>query len=762
MRGSRGQTRTGWKACAAILLPLVLTAATPQFWFCPLDPLVRPEVGYGGSPQYMSLFTPAAPWTTAASHTNVFKIYPQWIGAATDADLQTQFADLNRRGIALALEYGALTASSQCGIGVEGFAGEDPQNLLNATIRIQQNGGTLRYVAMDEPIYFSTLYTGTNACRWTVDQMAANAAVTIGALLSRFPNVVIGDIEPVPGPPGVDWLSQYQAGIEALRRALGFPLAFFDADVAWDTSGYLDDLASVHKMLVSEGVPFGVIYNGNPYDTSDAQWIQSATQHMLAAESNLGSPDLVIFQSWHPYPRKLLPETDSDSFTWLIDSYFRRRTALTSSVSGQSLRGTLVSTDTGQPIANAAIDVTLSPTAGSGVPALYALSGTVPAGTQSIVFGARVNLECNCSGTAEFLVSGFTLDAGASGFVAADFANQLNGWGVSTPGSPAAAATIEGAGLHVAAQPGQSVLLNSSPIPFTSTVPYTFRVAAQVAPQSSGGGYFTVVFLSASTEISRVEIPFAAARVSIGSAATDTAGRFAVALPATGPDPFQVQLSYAGSSDNWPAQSTAAWTSAQTVSVAAIANAASYTSSAVSPGEIVVLFGTGIGPATLTQGTIADGRLTSSIGQTTVAFDGIPAPLIYASATQISAIVPYGIDSGQTVVTVTAANGASLPFGMAVAPSAPGLFTAGSSGSGPLAALNADGTVNTADNPARAGDPVVLFGTGEGQTSPAGVDGLIMLAPATPLSQPAISVGGQTASIDYFGSAPRKSPAYFN
>jgi hypothetical protein len=290
-------------ATVAILLPVILRAAAPQIWFCPLDPLFRPEVNYGGSPQYMSLFNPSAAWTQAASRVDVFKIYPQWIGSATDADLQVQFADLNRRGIAIALEYGVLTAPSECGRGVEGFAGQS-QALLNAALRIQRNGGTLRYVGMDEPIYFSTLYSGANACQWTVDQMAANAAMSIRAILAQFPDVLIGDIEPFPVSAS-NWLPQYQAGIEALRNALGFPLAFFDADVEWDAPSYLTDLDSVRKMLASEGVPFGIIYNGNANDTSDAQWIQSATQHLLAVELNLGSPDLVIFQSWHAYPQEL-------------------------------------------------------------------------------------------------------------------------------------------------------------------------------------------------------------------------------------------------------------------------------------------------------------------------------------------------------------------------------------------------------------------------------------------------------------------------
>ena len=705
----------------------------------------------------MSLFTPGAPWTQAASHVNVFKVYSTWVGPASDADLQVQFADLNRRGIMLAMEAGAMTASSQCGTGVEGQGGQD---LLNLALRIKQNGGTLRYVAMDEPIYYWTIYTGTNACQWTIDQMAANAAANIRALLAQFPNVIVGDIEPFP-VAAPNWLSQYRAGIQAFRKALGFPLAFFDADVDWNTPSYLADLASVRQMVASEGVPFGIIYDGNGTDTSDAQWIQSATQHMLSVELNQGSPDLVIFQSWHPYPKKLVPETDSDSFTSLIDTYFRHRTFLSSSINGSTLQGALTAVDAGRPIGNAPIDVTISPTTGNGVPALYTLAGTAPAGTQTIVFGARVNLECNCSGTADFLVSNFTMDAGAAGIITRDFSNQLAGWGVSATGSPAATAKIEGSSLHVIAQPGQPVLLNSPPIAFTSAVPYTFRVSAQVSPKSSGSGYFTLIFLGASAEISRVRIPLAAASLPVGSATTDTLGRYAVPLPASGLDAFQVQSAYAGDSDNWPAQNTAPWSSQQSVSIGAIASAASYAASAVSPGEMVVLFGSGFGPTTLTYGEYANGRLTSSIGQNTVRFDGIAAPLIYASGTQIGAIVPYGINPSQTAVTVTSANGTSLPFSMPVATSVPGLFTADSSGSGLVAALNANGTLNTANNPAKAGDPVVLFGTGEGQTSPAGIDGLIMNTPATASLAAAVTVGGQTATIDYFGSAPGEVAGVF-
>ena len=72
-------------------------------------------------------------------------------------------------------------------------------------------------------------------------------------------------------------------------------------------------------------------------------------------------------------------------------------------------------------------------------------------------------------------------------------------------------------------------------------------------------------------------------------------------------------------------------------------NAASFIKGAVSPGEIVTLFGTAMGPATAAYATIdpSTGKLATTIGGVQVLFNGTPAPMIYASATQVSAMVPY-------------------------------------------------------------------------------------------------------------------------
>ena len=296
-------------------------------WFCPLDPLYKPQLGYGGATDYMALFAPEAPWQAAAARVNVFKIYPQWAEQATDDQLRTQFADLKRRGIALALEYGVMTATAECGRGIEGWGGE---KLVAVARRIASLGGTLRYVAMDEPQFWFTLYTGTNACRLQPAQMAANAAVNIKALLAEFPAVKIGDVEPA-GFADLAYVVRYREGIEAFKKALGFAPAFFHVDEAWDPSTFPADVIAVRRMVASERIPFGIVIDGNPRDISNATWIASAQGHALAAERAVGPLDHVIFQSWHRYPNKLLPETDSDAFTWLIDHDLGRfgRTART-------------------------------------------------------------------------------------------------------------------------------------------------------------------------------------------------------------------------------------------------------------------------------------------------------------------------------------------------------------------------------------------------------------------------------------------------
>ena len=192
--------------------------------------------------------------------------------------------------------------------------------------------------------------------------------------------------------------------------------------------------------------------------------------------------------------------------------------------------------------------------------------------------------------------------------------------------------------------------------------------------------------------------------------------------------------------------------------VTSVANAASLARGAVAPGEVVAIGGAGLGPAVTAAG-VADpstGILGSMLGGSSVTFDGIAAPIISASATQLIAIVPYELDGADATRMVVSFSGqSSAALGLAVAQTAPGLYAADSSGAGQALAANPDSTPNSGDNPANAGDAITLLGTGEGQTDPPGVDGLAAMdvqpQPVQPLS---VTIGGQPATVTSFGAAP--------
>jgi uncharacterized protein (TIGR03437 family) len=193
-----------------------------------------------------------------------------------------------------------------------------------------------------------------------------------------------------------------------------------------------------------------------------------------------------------------------------------------------------------------------------------------------------------------------------------------------------------------------------------------------------------------------------------------------------------------------------------------MAHAASYAEGAVAPGEIVTLFGTNIGPDALVGLALDEsGKVAAALGGAQVLFDGTPAPLIYVSKSQIAAVAPYELAGRQTTTVQVAwsgqrSNGVTVP----VKATAPGIFTADSSGAGPAAILNADGSYNSARNPAAAGDTVVLYLTGEGQTAPKGITGKVTavsdVPPLTPA--PVLAVGvlidSQPAQVIFAGEAP--------
>jgi uncharacterized protein (TIGR03437 family) len=192
---------------------------------------------------------------------------------------------------------------------------------------------------------------------------------------------------------------------------------------------------------------------------------------------------------------------------------------------------------------------------------------------------------------------------------------------------------------------------------------------------------------------------------------------------------------------------------APVLTAGAITNAASFATGPLSPGEIVTLFGTGMGPASIVTATInALGLVDNTLAGTRVLFDGVPAPIIYTSANTVSAVVPYATaGKSSTMVQVEYQGQLSPATSFPIAPATPGIFELGSS----QWVVNQDGTINSPANPAAAGSVVVFYATGAGQTNPAGVDGTLAAVPLpAPAGKVSVAIGGTNASVLYAGAAP--------
>jgi len=185
--------------------------------------------------------------------------------------------------------------------------------------------------------------------------------------------------------------------------------------------------------------------------------------------------------------------------------------------------------------------------------------------------------------------------------------------------------------------------------------------------------------------------------------------------------------------------------------VTAVTNAGGFTAgSPVAAGSIVSLFGTLL--ASSTAGATST-PLPTSLGGASLSISGRPAPLFFASPTQINAQVPWETQPGKATAAVAVGSTVSAAFSFTVAPASPGIFVFGTNRA---AVQNQDFSINNTDKPAAAGSFITVYLTGGGAVDNAVPTGAV--APSAPLSRVVVSasatIGGQTADILFLGLAP--------
>jgi uncharacterized protein (TIGR03437 family) len=209
----------------------------------------------------------------------------------------------------------------------------------------------------------------------------------------------------------------------------------------------------------------------------------------------------------------------------------------------------------------------------------------------------------------------------------------------------------------------------------------------------------------------------------------------------------------------------------QFLKAATVVNAATYQASVpVAQGSLATLFGGGVASDTVTVSATTWPKTAAN--RQLVVNDDLQAPIYYIGPTQVNFQVPSNAPLGSVRIAVRTADTGELVAGgsLLVSSAAPGIFTANQSGTGQAAVLNQDFSINSASNPAPAGSTISIYGTGQGQVSPAVIDGTA--AGSSPLSntiavpttsgttclnsQPSmcVAVGSSFGDVKYSGLAP--------
>ena len=204
------------------------------------------------------------------------------------------------------------------------------------------------------------------------------------------------------------------------------------------------------------------------------------------------------------------------------------------------------------------------------------------------------------------------------------------------------------------------------------------------------------------------------------------------------PGPNVVTASAAGLSCCQVAFSATGIAPASGVTVAGVANSASFTQT-FAPGMLMSVFGTGLSSGSPQIVSSAPLPLASASG-TSVTINGIAAPLMYISATQINLQIPYEAAPGSANLVVSS-GGESAAIGFTIQAAAPGIFVDYRNGN------------VVPDESAAGGSTIGIYATGAGLVTPAAATGNLPSAGTTPVPNlpVTVTIGGVAVTPVYIG-----------
>ena len=246
-----------------------------------------------GTTDYFDLLQQTPTSMSSLADLSVLVVPSQFFIFATDAQITQMINFVDQNHIALAT------------YGEQMWNGPSSVSFLT---RIASLGGDLKYFIMDGA------YDGGLQQGLSLSTIAGTVANDVSAIKELYPNIQIGDAEPIPDPGNIQgWLSAYAS-------ATGAPLGFLAADVQWNQN-WQPALEQAADEIRSDGVGFDVFYTGDPA-TTDASWSALIDQRWMEVESDpLIRPDAGIIASWENYPTSLLPQSDPSTLSNALLNY---------------------------------------------------------------------------------------------------------------------------------------------------------------------------------------------------------------------------------------------------------------------------------------------------------------------------------------------------------------------------------------------------------------------------------------------------------
>jgi hypothetical protein len=333
--GAVAVTLIGSAAPGSTLLPV----SADRIWFSPGP----------GTLDFQRLFEHPEEWARARQVVKVFKFYqqhtetrrPEIVGPNHyDALVRVNaFRKLRQLRINTALEIGSVK-DFWCTPDESGMQASI-RATLDAVKAIEDAGGILKYVAMDEPwVSGSARVCGGPALEPTADRVATY----MSAVRIAHPALRVGLIEAYPFS-SADTIET----IVGLMRARGVLPAFLHMDVDLHAPGagaFAPDMKRLQAFARSQNIPFGIIIWGHNGDADALYAVDAGTMANQIADAFQtweAMPEHVIFQSWAVSSTGLLitpsnlPDDRLHTHTNMVFQLFRRLRGATGGAIGRAV-----------------------------------------------------------------------------------------------------------------------------------------------------------------------------------------------------------------------------------------------------------------------------------------------------------------------------------------------------------------------------------------------------------------------------------------